>query len=194
MMRRFFILTLLCLGLFLTGCGKPWKVIQQAEPNPFIGKKEFVVMPVDYSGLMVGSKTEEEYLSEKKDKTVDSFQADKVDMNSLVLDNMRSVASKNGVKIATAEGEVTTFVIKPHIPFMEPGFYAVVVSKASEVKMRLKIEDKDGKLLDEIEIRHQTPPSNWGNVASGSRYRSDAEAIGKIVGRYISERVMGTEP
>lgn len=191
MMRRFFVLTLLCLGLFLTGCGKPWKVIQQATPNPFLGKKEFVVMPVDYSGLMVGSKTEAEYLAEKKDKTVDRFEQDKVDMDGLITTGIRSVATGNGLKVTPASGEVTTFVIKPHVQFMEPGFYAVVVSKPSEVKLRLKIEDKDGKLLDEIEIRHQTSPSNWGNVAAGSRYREHAEWIGKVAGRYVSERSMG---
>lgn len=193
MLRRVWLLAVMFLGLFVVGCAPPWTVIKQAEPNPFVGKTEFVVMPVDYTGLRVGSKTEEEYLSEKKDKTVDSFQQDKVDMNELFTTNLRAVATDNGIDVDVAAGEVTTYVIKPHVGFMEPGFYAVIASAPSEVVMRLKIEDKDGKVLDEIEIVHQTSPSNWGNVAAGSRYREDAEWIGRVAGQYVAHRVSGEE-
>ncbi|NUP10376.1 MAG: hypothetical protein HOW73_30365 [Polyangiaceae bacterium] len=189
MLKRFWLFAAVFFALFAAGCAPPWTVIKQAEPNPFAGKKEFVVLPIDYEGLMVGNKTEAEYLGEKKDKTVDRFEQDKVDMNDLFTTNLQAVAKDEGIDVDVAAGEVKTFVIKPHIGFMEPGFYAVVASAPSEVVLRLKIEDKDGKVLDEIEIKHQTPPSNWGNVAAGSRYRQDAEWIGRVAGRYLTTRV-----
>lgn len=193
MSKRLWLMAVMVLGMWITGCGPKWVVITQASPNPFLGKKEFVVLPVDYSGLKVGKKTEEEYLSEKKDKTVDSFQNDKADMADKFQASLRSEARRSGISVEPGAGEVSTFVIKPHIGFMEPGFYAVIVSKPSQVIMRLKIESKDGKLLDEVEFQHQTPPSNWGNVAAGSRYRVDAEQIGRLVGMYLRMRVSGVQ-
>lgn len=180
-------------ALWLSGCAYPWTVVRQAEPNPFLGKKDFVVMPIDYTDLRVGSKTEEEYLSEKKDKTVDSFLADKDAMNDIFIGTLKDSAASEGVTVREAAGEIDTYVIKPHIGRIEPGFYAFVASKPSEVIMRLRIENKDGKLLDEIELRHQTSAQNFANVAAGSRYRTDAEWIGQIAGQYLGYRVHNEE-
>ncbi len=192
-MFRHRLFAFLMFALLLVGCGPRWRVISQAQPNPLAGKTEFVVMPIDYTGLHVGDKTEEEYISEKKDKTAERFAQDKVDMNDIFIGNLTASAKSGGVKVRPAAGEVTTYVIKPHIGFMEPGFYAVVASAPSHVVLKLKIEDKDGKVIDEVEIEHKTSPSNWGNVAAGSRYRQDAEVIGDIAGQYLLSRVIGKD-
>lgn len=199
MLKRLALLTLTAFCLFVVGCAPPWTVIKQAEPNPFTGKKEFVVMPVDYSGLKIGEKTEEEYLGAKEEKaeekgkeskTRESLQTDKEEVSNRFQDHLKKVSAKDGISVNLATGEVTTFVIKPHIGFMEPGFYAYVASRPSEIVMTLKIEDKDGKLLDEIEIKHRTEASMI-NAAAGTRYRKSGDAIGDIVGEYIRLRVRG---
>lgn len=185
LMLAVFALLLGCLG----GCGYPWVVVRQAEPNPLFGKKEFVVLPIDFTDLRVGSKTEEEYLAEKKDKTVDSFLADKDAMNEFFVAALKDSAASDGVSVREAAGEIDTYVLKPHIGQIEPGFYAFVVSSPSEVVMQLRIETKDGKLVDEIELRHSTSARNFATIAAGSRYRSDAEWIGDVAGQYLAYRV-----
>lgn len=187
--RLLMMLSVMLLGLWLGGCGPRWRVISQASPNPFVGKKEFVVLPVEYKDLRIGKKSEEEYLSEKKDKSVDSFQEDKAAMADRFLAVLRDKAA--GITLETG-GEVKSYVIRPNIAFMEPGFYTYFVNRPSKVVMRLKIQDKDGKLLDEIEIEHSTGAS-MVMAASGSRYRSDAEAIGDIAAEYLRKRTSGEE-
>lgn len=193
MMKRLLMMTCMVLGLWLVGCGPRWRVISQAEPNPFVGEKNFVIMPVDFSGLKVGSKTEEEYLSEKKDKTVESFEQDKIDMATNIEENLKKVAKGGGISVKEADGEVDTFIIKPHVGFMEPGFYAVIASAPSHVILTIRIETKDGKLLDEVEMESRTNPSNFGLVAAGSRYRNDGDILGQIAGQYLRHRVAGDD-
>jgi len=190
--KRLLMLSVMLLGLWLSGCGPQWRVITQASPNPFLGKREFVVLPATYNGLRVGDKSEAEYLSAKKDKSVDSFQEDKAAMADRFMAVLRERASKHGLRLATG-GEVTTFVIKANVISMEPGFYTYFVNKPSTVIMRIRIENKDGKLLDEVEIQHSTGAS-MVMAASGSRYRSDADGLGRITADYLSARAHGQEP
>lgn len=196
MAKRIVMLLLTMLGLTLIGCGPRWTVISQASPNPLIGKKDFIVMPIDYTGLKIGNKTEEEYLGAKEDKaeakgkessTRENLEGDKAEMNTLFLKLLQEDAQSEGIKVKTAAGEIDTYVIKPHIGFMEPGFYTYVVNKPSETIMRVKIEDKDGKLIDEIEIKHSSP-ATMTSPAAGNRYRSDAKAIGEIMADYLIKR------
>jgi redox-sensitive bicupin YhaK (pirin superfamily) len=99
--------------------------------------------------------------------------------------------------VQSAEGEVTApFIIKPHVTFVEPGYYAVVASGASQVNMTVRIETAQGQLLDEIELTHATNSANGSSVmgislnpSSGGRLREDAEEIGDAMGEYLITRV-----
>jgi len=195
--RSVWVLTIL-MGLWLMGCAPRWTVITQASPNPFIGKKEFVVMPIDYTGLKIGEKSEEEYLEGKEAKadakgkdsnTRSNLDGDKAEMSTFFLEKLKSGTEDSGIKMNAAAGEITTYVIKPHIGSMEPGFYAFVAARPSRTVMRLKIEDKDGKLLDEIEIVSSSA-ATMTSPAAGNRYRSDSKVIGDIAADYINSRVL----
>ena len=199
MLKRSLMLLSMTVGLWLMGCAPRWTVISQATPNPFLGKKEFVVMPIDYTGLKIGEKSEEEYLSGKEEKadakgkdsnTRSNLEGDKAEMSQFFQEKLKNGVSGDGIKITSAAGEITGFVIKPHIGSMEPGYYAYVAARPSRTVMRLKIEDKDGKLLDEIEIVSSSA-ATMTSPAAGTRYRSDAKTIGDIAADYILSRVMG---
>ncbi len=179
-------------GLFLVACGPPYRVISQASPNPFVGANKFVVMPIDYSGLHVGSKTEAEYTEGKDDKQAASFEGDKEGMNNTFQATLKEKAAKNSIGVDVAAGEVTTFVIKPFVSFVEPGFYAYVASHPSKVTMNVKITDKDGKELDEILVEHGTA-ATMTNPSSGGRLRDDGEALGAYVARYLEDRTAAPE-
>ncbi len=43
------------------------------------------------------------------------------------------------------------FVIKPYIGYMNPGFYAVVSSAPSQIRLTLRLTAPDGRVLDEVQ-------------------------------------------
>lgn len=185
------ILLLVCLfSLFaLAGCGPPWIVRSQASPNPLLGQKSFAVKAIDYTGLRVGEKTEEGYLAEKDAESRGNWSGDKTGMNDEFFNKLREVAKDGGIDVVP--GTDAEYVIEPRVPWIEPGFYAVVASKPSEVQMIVRIT-KGGQVVDEIELKHNTGAS-MTNPAVGNRLRDDAEAIGAYVGEYLVQRTSGED-
>lgn len=200
MSMRWWLVCLFVLAQLAAGCVPKWTVIQQAEPNPFVGKSEFAVAPADFSELRVGEKTEAQYLAEKDDGQRASFAGDKQAIDELFFAELRSEASAAGLQIDRAS-KPAPFVIRPIVQFIEPGFYAVVASAPSQVRMRVLIETADGTVLDIIELLHQTDSASSGwsvggistNPSSGGRLRDDASWIGEAVGEYLVERARPPE-
>ena len=58
-------------------CGPSWTVVRQAAPNPFLGKTNFAVDAIHYDNLMIGKKSEAEYLGGKDPQQQASFVGDK---------------------------------------------------------------------------------------------------------------------
>jgi len=201
-MKRSLLFVFAFLALVFAGCAPKWTVIQQASPNPFVGKAgDFQVLPIDYSELKVGEKSEEQYLAEKDEGQRASFAGDKQAVDERFQAELRSTAQEEGITVGAAAGQNKGFLIKPKVEFFEPGFYAVVASAPSEIRMRITIEGPDGKVLDIIEIVHQTDSKSSGvsiggistNPSSGGRLREDAEWIGEALAEYITTRVKPEE-
>jgi hypothetical protein len=135
MLKRSLMLLSMTVGLWLMGCAPRWTVISQATPNPFLGKKEFVVMPIDYTGLKIGEKSEEEYLSGKEEKA-DAKGKDSNTRSNLEGDKAEMIFQeklKNGVSTASrspCRGGDHRLRDWPHIGSMEPG-YAYVAARLS---------------------------------------------------------------
>jgi hypothetical protein len=183
--RSFMGLGVLVMGASLLGCVPAWHVVVQAMPNPLQGQRRFAVLPIDYAALNIGLKTEAQYLSEKDSKQQASFQEDKAGLNEKFLERLRAVAREGGIDVVPATGPADApFLIRPSIPFIEPGFYAAVAAMPSKVEMNLKITTPDGRVLDEITIMHGTQ-SGMFNPASGQRLRSDGEGLGTVAGKYL---------
>jgi hypothetical protein len=178
------------LSLFAFGCSPGYKIVRQAEPNPFLGVRNFVVLPVEFGDVRVGRKQEADYLAGKEDHQVDSFEADKEALAQLYLQALADGAADEGVRVDPATGEVATFIVRAVVRAIEPGWYAGVMASPSLVQMTVTISDKNGAELDEIFVEHQTQGSIM-NAASGQRLRSDGEAMGGITADYILTRVLG---
>jgi hypothetical protein len=206
MLRRSFVALYTVVGLVsgtaLFGCGGPmWQVVVQSAPDPFVGARRFGVLPIDYSGLMVGRKPEPVYLAEKEPAQQASFQEDKAALNEKFLERLRAKGLSGNVEIVPATGPADApFMIKASVRFLEPGFYVGVAAAPSEVHMNVKILAPDGRVLDEIELAHGTDPRSGvaiggfeipGNPSSGGRLRKDGEALGTFVGEYVLARVVG---
>jgi hypothetical protein len=173
--------------LFAVGCAKPYHIIHQAQPNPFIGKTQFVIAPVDFTGLRVGSKTEDEYIADKKDESVESWNGDKQAINDKFQESLSGRSAEKGLDVTPANGVVHTYLIKPQVRFIEPGFYAYVAKAPSKVEMVVVITDEHNNEIDKIMVEHGTD-SGMFNPSSGQRLRSDAEALGSYVSIYLKDR------
>jgi len=169
----------------LTGCGPRWIVHTQAAPDPFLNQKAFAVLPVDFTGLQIGEKSEQEYLAGKNPDQQESFKADKAALNGEYLRELSDHADKIGVRVVPATGpDSAPFLIKPYVAWIEPGYYAVVSARPSEVRMLVRITSPDGRVLDEIAVK-----SNSSGYASGQRLRNDGNALGRITAAYLKTRV-----
>jgi hypothetical protein len=178
----------LIVGSTLIGCAAPWAVVVQAAPDPFLGQRRFAVLPIDYAGLMIGRKPEPVYLSEKEPKQQASFLEDKAGLNEKFIERLMTKGHEVGLEFVPATGPADApFLIRPSIAFLEPGFFAAVVSAPSEVHMNVKITTPDGRLLDEINLVHRTA-AGFITAASGTRLRMDGDGLGAIVARYIHAR------
>src|SRR5262245_59446007 len=105
--RRLLSLSLAALALAaLTciGCGPPWTVVVEAVPNPFFGQGRFVVMPIDFTGLHVGKKSEAAYLVGKDPDQQRSFAEDKVGINDAFTRGLIDRAGASGIRIDLATG------------------------------------------------------------------------------------------
>jgi hypothetical protein len=186
--RSLLVVAMIALGSTLVGCGPRWGIVAQAAPNPFMGQKKFAVLPIDYAGLRIGNKTEADYVANKGDKQADSFQEDKVGINDEFAKALTSRAADEGVEIVLATGPASApFAIHPSVSFLEPGFYAYVASRPSQVSMTVQITSPEGKVLDEITTT-QVIGADITNPSIGGRYRSAGKALGAALGKYLKLR------
>jgi hypothetical protein len=149
----------------------------------------------------VGETREVDYLSEKDGEKWTSWQADKTAINDIYTEKLIARAADSGIQVVRATGpQDAPFVLRPHITFIEPGFYTAIVNKASEIRMTLKITDPNGLVLDEI-IIHRTVASSGGIISSaisntmtsGGRLKQAGEGAGDVSGKYLKYRVEGNE-
>lgn len=195
MQRRhfFFLAAALAAGSALAGCGPRWIVLTQASPNPLLNQNKFGMMPVDYTGLIVGEKSEAEYLASKDEETRASWAGDKAAIDTEFNKVLTERAQASGITVVKATGPGDApFMIRPKVEFIEGGIYTYVYNKPSQVRMKVQITTPDGKVIDEIAIKHGTPASIT-NPAVGNRLRDDGEALGAIMAQYLQFRVTGQQ-
>ena len=194
MQRRHFFVLAACLAaapVVLAGCGPKWIVLTQAAPNPLAGQTKFGLMPVDYAQLIVGEKSEAEYLASKDEESRGSWAGDKGGIDTEFGKRLMEKATEAGINVVKATGPGDApFMIRPHVEFIEPGIFTYVYNKPSQVRMKVQITTPDGKVIDEIAIKHGTPAS-LTNPAVGNRLRDDGEGLGVIMASYLKFRVTG---
>lgn len=182
--RRQFIALAAVAAAALAGCAPRWTIISQASPNGLTGARRFAVMPIDFSGLRVGEKDEAGYLSEKDARQRASWARDKEIVNARFLDGLREEAAKHGIDMALATGPgAAPFILRPHVPWMEPGFYTGFVNKPGQAKIEVQILGPQGAPVDVILVE----PAGGG--FSITDRLSNAGAVGGLfTAKYLAER------
>lgn len=189
--RSAFAIALFMLAALIMGCGPPWQIVKQATPDPFMGKKSFVVLPVNFTGLRVGEKDEASYLAEKDQEARNNWAGDKEGINGEFIKSLQIQANKAGIQVTPSAAPAgAEFIIKPVVAWVEPGYYIGISAGSSRVNMTVQITTPDGAVLDEILLQHGTGGSIQ-NAAVGTRLRQDGEDIGHYLGRYLIFRSTG---
>lgn len=173
----------------LAGCGPAWQVVAQAVPNPMLGKNGFAVMPIDFSGVRVGEKSEAEWLAEKDEGSRSSWDGDKRGMNEKFGATLIEEAAEDQVVVVPGPAD-KPFVVQAKATWVEPGFFAGVVSAPSELELHVRVTAPDGTLIDEIRVKTSQDASMY-DPASGTRLRHCAERAGDVVAAYLAQRVRG---
>lgn len=187
--RSLLALAMFLFALALTGCAPPWIVVTQTTPNPFVNAPKFSVLPTDYTGLSIGEKPESVYLAGKDAGQQQSFQADKAGINEEFVNALIKQAREAGIEVVLGTGPGDApFQIHPAIQWVEPGFFAGVMGAPSQTRMKLQITAPDGRVLDEIQMKHITGAS-FIYASSGGRLRKDGQGLGEWAAKYLNTRV-----
>jgi hypothetical protein len=166
-------------ALVLAACGPHWVIVRQAAPSPFGPTAKVFVDRVSLEGLMVGEKTEAEWMSEKEASTRASWDGDKQAMNDKFMEAFYDAA--RGVALSTTPQG--SFIVRAHIVHYEPGYYAYVVNRPATLDAEFFILDPAGNVLDEIRLKGAAIA-----LSAGERTRSCATQLGGAAGDYVHQR------
>lgn len=197
--RSFIAATLLALAAALSGCAPRWRVVAQANPDPFVNQRYFGLMPIDFVNLRIVDQPEDMYLARKDADDHRQFVSDKASIDDEFAKALIEAARDHGIEVAqVSEPRSAPYVLMPYVSYMNPGFYAVASSSPSQIILTLRIATSDGKVLDEVEFSSRTASPNpktslsradEDKLTSGGRWREDARIIGETVSSYLKSRV-----
>jgi hypothetical protein len=183
------LLTVTAASLVIGGCGQSWIIHAQAVPDPFLNQRRYAVLPVDFTGLTVGEKSEAEYQAGKSPDQQASFEGDKAGMNETFFKVLVSKAHDAGIEVVPATGPASApFQIHPLVPAVEPGYYAAVAAAPGRVRMIVRLTDAQGTTLDQIEMEQK-----GGDFSTGGRLRVAAGKLGGSLAEYLAARAAGTK-
>ncbi len=179
MTRRFWVTALFfLLASFLTACSSPWKVVRQADPNPFDSYAQFKAMQLDFSQMQFDGDPNQ--TKSKEFSTDKSFMAR--DFQRSMLNSLQG----KGIKIFTGKAAPNIFVIRPMLLYLRPG----TKEEASKSELTVQLL-KNNKILDVIKFEASTKPDpdKPATMTRNGRMRADANKLGEYVAKYLIKRV-----
>ncbi|MCB9876801.1 MAG: hypothetical protein H6835_04280 [Planctomycetes bacterium] len=198
---------LACLVLFVTlglqSC-TAWTVVQQAEPNPFVGQKAFAFQPLQISSVPdVGTEPDK----------VANRDNDMASMKPIFANTLKQAGRDAGLQISESGAPYT---IRTDVTTLDLGS---IWTGYSQVNVTVEIADASGKKLDVITIDQRVDIDESGNsttqtrgntsvttsgpgsvketidtakkLSSGNRIRIGAERVAKVVVDYLVARTSG---
>ena len=172
-----------------SGCGPSWTVIKESNPNPYLGNKTFSYQPIDFTNLRVGDSTEEAWMSDKDPEVLAEWQVDKKSISDVFFQSVREQVADEGI---TIDDQAAQYTLEAKIDWLEPGWYAFVVNRPSLVRLRFRVLDRNGTVIDEILVASSTAPRLLdGTVKMAVRLRRDAGKMAGNAARFLRERIQG---
>ncbi len=169
----------------LAGCMPRYSILAQTVPDPLYGASTFYVEPIHFDPPVVGGGSEADFLADKSPDQRDSWLVDKQETSSRYLAAL--VEALPAVRFV-AQPQPGVFIVRPIVPFIEPGFYAGIVARPTEMQMRVQILASDGRLLDDI-MAPSVIGASMVTAASGTRMRLAGEDLGRVTASYLQKRI-----
>lgn len=170
----------LSLTIALTGCASGVVPLLQSTPSVLRGTPSFVVLPIDFSQLRVGSLDADEWLAGKSEDQRQSFQHDLEAVNAEFAGHL---GEHLGPALVATPGP-GVFLLRPLMVHWEPGAY---FGRAAETRLVLSVLDDRGREVERVEFS-ASQGVDWAHAASGDRMRSCARALGDRAAGYLDER------
>ncbi len=168
------------LALVLVGCGPHWVVVRQAAPRARSAPTSKVYIDrVSLEGLIVGEKTESQWMSEKGNDTRDSWDGDKSAMNEKFI----AAFADSAHDVPLGPNPEGSFTVRAHFYHYEPGFYTYIVNRPATIDADLFILDAAGNVVDQIKLSGAA-----NGISAGERARACASRIGWAAGKYVRQR------
>jgi len=167
--------------LALAGCGANYTVSGHAESAAFARPRcNIVVEPIRADHLVVGGKSEGEYVSEfKKAKTADSYQSDKIASEQTFRE---ALMAKHGT-VFTGRPNDSTFVIRPTWNVWDPGYFAGMFTKPGTTQLAFIVVDSSGRKVDQVSVE----ATSGQQYSTGERMRKAFKNAGAGLGEYIEQ-------
>jgi hypothetical protein len=185
--RQFTLLAMLVASLFFVGgCFKRYTVVRQAVPNPFLGQHSFSIEPVHFETLQVGRMAEAEWLARKTPEQQASYMNDRQAMIQRYVERM--TARNPGLEIIAGPPPTPqTFIVRPILEYIEPGFYVGVMKMDTEARMRVQLLNQQGQILDEF-LSYVRVQADLFNPSTGGRLRTAADRLSDTTTQYLRDR------
>ena len=182
-------LVLFAIVLFVgIGCGPRWQVVRQASPNPLAGASKFALEPVHYESIVIGGKSDADYSAGKDEKERASWMEDKRGTDVAFTSELQ--ARGEGLMFSgMPPADQQTFIVRTSVVFWEPGYYAAVAARDSEMRINVQIIGPAG-VIDEFNVYSRIVATLY-NPSTGGRMRSAGKDIGAVVASYLKKRVGG---
>lgn len=167
---------LLVVGM-MSGCS-PWKVVRQARPNPLANQREFAVAPGDFSRIDNRAQIAPVCIEPKVPK--DCFEA----LEDEFLDALKVGET---LEITPLDTTSAPFVIRTQVLKFDPGEMSAKAKRSSRAVMLVRIEHRDGRVIDEVRLTTGTKPVA-AEPAPGPRVWLDGAVLGEKLRSYLLKR------
>jgi hypothetical protein len=169
---------------WLVGCA-PWTVVRQAAPSPFTAQTPLSHADLTFDGLMIGTRTEVQYLAERPSEAKQQLADQKAELQSAFVDGLDS--RKGPLDLVGPEKIEQRYTINTNIEYLDPGVYNGFQTNPTELRARLKIADPQGKSIDELVISCVVGASVLMPTVKG-RVAECARRLGGEAGSYLRQR------
>ena len=146
---------LLFILLMIQGCVQPWTVLRESGPPSALVQPGTVSVTFDYSEMLVGHETEEDWVARKSTEDPEyptTFENLKTTAEDYFLEGFYSKIKTPNSRV-DADGDITV-VIK--FKYLQMGKYMVVAATATSVKADI-IWSRNGEVVDEIAVTCSVP-------------------------------------
>lgn len=151
-----------------------------------------VMLEFSYDSLMVGKKTEAEYLSEKDPSFAEKWRNERPNRLEPKFETLLNKSTNTkGLKCGREYTE-SKYKILVHIVWLAPGWYAGVSSAPSEVTYELTLINKeDGNTpVATMKIERVQGVSMMSPEDMGERLKESFAKCGKILGNFFVKKVL----